>query len=81
MTLFRDSKNKTKFVPIKAKSVWDKNDDFLEDIVEIERCPSHDNPIKPIKWEDVIGDFPDVKEDDVIDIYVYKNGVLIWPKK
>lgn len=28
-----------------------------------------------------IGDFPDIKDDDVIDIYVYKNGVLVWPKK
>lgn len=40
-----------------------------------------DNPITPIKWEDLIGDFPEIKDDDVIDIYVYKNGVLVWPKK
>ena len=40
-----------------------------------------DNLIKPIKWEHLIGDFPEVKDDDVIDVYVYKNGVLVWPKK
>lgn len=58
-----------------------------------ERCPNHENgqetddptlknnPITPIKWEDLIGEFPEIKDDDVIDIYVYKNGVLVWPKK
>lgn len=40
-----------------------------------------DNPTKPIKWDDIIGDLPEIKDDDVIDVYVYKNGVLVWPKK
>ena len=80
-----------RYIPIKFSPTFYTMREALEQIEQwnakpiyhniSERCPNHDNPTTPIKWEDLIGDFPEINDDDVIDIYVYKNGVLVWPKK
>ena len=48
-----------------------------------------DNPIIPIAketvpietWVDMVKDFPTIEDYDIIDIYIFKNGLLVWPKK
>ena len=32
-------------------------------------------------WEEIIKDFPTIEDNDIIDIYIFKNGLLVWPKK
>ena len=32
-------------------------------------------------WEEMIKDLPTIEDNDIIDIYIFKNGLLVWPKK
>jgi len=43
-----------------------------------EKCPSHELPT-PI-WSDKLGQYPELKESDVMDVYVFINGVP-WRRK
>jgi len=44
----------------------------------IEKCPSHERPDPT--WSDKLGEYPELKESDVIDIYVFING-MPWQRK
>jgi len=43
-----------------------------------EKCPSHELPT--LTWTDKLGQYPDLKESDVMDVYVFING-LPWQRK
>ena len=44
-----------------------------------DKCPTHETQCAET-WEEIIKDFPTIKDDDIIDVYIFKNGVLLWPK-
>ena len=46
----------------------------------LDRCPTHDTECAKT-WEEIIKDFPTIEDNDIIDIYIFKNGLLVWPKK
>ena len=61
-------KNTKKFNPADTSwPMWDK-------------CPTHETGCAKT-WEEIIKDFPTIEDSDIIDIYIFKNGVLVWPKK
>ena len=61
-------KNTKKFNPADTtRSMWDK-------------CPTHQTECAKT-FEEIIKDFPTIEDNDIIDIYIFKNGVLVWPKK
>lgn len=45
-----------------------------------DKCPTHETECANT-WEEIIKDFPTIGDNDIIDIYIFKNGVLVWPKK
>jgi len=46
----------------------------------LDKCPTHETECAKT-WEEIIKDFPTIEDSDIIDIYIFKNGVLVWPKK
>jgi hypothetical protein len=70
-----DKKKAENFAPRKELeniSSHQNNDDIY-----FEKCPSHE---QELTWEDKLGGYPDVKEGDVIDVYVFINGKP-WQRK
>ena len=61
-------KNTKKFNP--ADTTWPMWDKY----------PTND-PECAKTWEEIIKDFPTIEDSDIIDIYIFKNGLLVWPKK
>ena len=53
--------------PTTSGTMWDK-------------CPTHETQCAKT-WEEIIKDFPTIEDSDIIDIYIFKNGLLVWPKK
>ena len=45
-----------------------------------DKCPTHETECART-WEEIIKDFPTIEDNDIIDIYIFKNGLLVWPKK
>lgn len=54
------------------------NPSLSDNPIVFEKCPSHEPPTPT--WSDKLGQYPDLKESDVIDIYVFINGVP-WQRK
>ena len=46
----------------------------------LDKCPTHETECAKT-WEEIIKDFPTIEDNDIIDIYIFKNGLLVWPKK
>ena len=46
----------------------------------LDKCPTHEAECAKT-WEEIIKDLPTIDDNDIIDIYIFKNGVLVWPKK
>lgn len=44
------------------------------------KCPTHHTECAKT-WEEVIKDLPTIENSDIVDIYIFKNGLLVWPKK
>ena len=46
----------------------------------LDKCPTHQTECAKT-WEEIIKDLPTIEDNDIIDIYIFKNGLLVWPKK
>ena len=46
----------------------------------LDKCPAHETECAKT-WEEIIKDLPTIEDSDIIDIYIFKNGLLVWPKK